>query len=75
MRIVSDLQYINREVPMIGDRIADREGRLGTVMDVRTGSRAIVDGELSVKWDDGVVNLNYPLADNFALISRAPQRM
>lgn len=74
MRIVSDLQYMNREIPMPGDRITNREGRLGTVLEVRTGNRAIFDGELAVRWDDGVLSCNYPLADNFVLISRAPQK-
>jgi hypothetical protein len=71
MRVVSDLQYMNREDPMPGDRITDREGRVGTVTEVRTGNRAIFDGELAVKWDDGLAACNYPLAENFALLSRA----
>jgi hypothetical protein len=75
MRVVSDLQYMNREVPMLGDRITDREGTLGTVMEVRTGDRAIFDGELAVRWDDGSAVCNYPLAENFALISRTLQKV
>jgi hypothetical protein len=75
MRVVSDLQYTNREDPMPGDRITDREGRLGTVKEVRTGNCAVFEGELAVKWDDAVALCDYPLAEKFALISRAPQKV
>jgi len=30
-------------------------------MDVRSGDEGILDGELAVKWDDGVVAFNYAL--------------
>ena len=51
MLIASDLQYTNGLDPMPGDRVSDRGGRLGTVMDVRSGDEAILDGELAVKCD------------------------
>jgi hypothetical protein len=41
------------------------------VLDVRTKNGDIGYGELAIKWDDGVVVINYPLAEEFALISRA----
>lgn len=71
MLIAADLQYMNGLDPMCGDRITDTEGRVGTVMDVRSGNEAILDGELAVKWDDGVVTFNYAVAANFTLVSRS----
>jgi hypothetical protein len=73
MQTISPAQYVTLHDPIPGDRIGDREGRVGTVRAVRTGSRAMVDGELAVQWDEGVATINYRLAGNFALISRAPQ--
>jgi len=70
MLIASDLQYTNGLDPMPGDRVSDRDGRLGTVMDVRSGDEAILDGELAVKWDDGVVAFNYAIAGDFSLVAR-----
>ncbi len=59
---------------MFGDRITDRDGRVGTVLEVRTKNRDIGHGELAIKWDDGVVVINYPLAEEFALMSRASEQ-
>jgi hypothetical protein len=67
---VLQLQYTNGLDPMPGDRVSDRDGRLGIVMDVRSGDEAILDGELAVKWDDGVVTFNYAIAGEFLLVSR-----
>jgi hypothetical protein len=75
MQTISTAQYITREDPMPGDRISDSAGRLGTVRKVRTGSRAMLDGELAVQWDEGVMTINYRLAGNFALVSRARPKM
>jgi hypothetical protein len=75
VQTISYTQYLTREDAMSGDRITNREGRLGTVVEVRSMSNDIGYGELSIKWDDGVVAINYARTKDFALISRPPQQV
>jgi hypothetical protein len=65
------LQYQTQENPVAGDRIRNSEGRLGTVVALQNRNRDIGYGQLIVKWDDGVVEINYPFVREFALVSRA----
>jgi signal peptidase I len=74
MPTASATRYLTREIPMPGDRIVDRNGRLGTVTEVSGEGRDIGYGALAIKWDGGVVAFQYPLAERFGLISRAHQK-
>lgn len=55
---------------MVGDRICDKKNRVGTV------ARVSDFGIFTLRWDDGVVgvNYNYTVAERFTLISRAPKQ-
>lgn len=56
--------YASGETPMFGDRIKDKQGRQATVRDL------LPDGEILVRWDEGVVEMEYP-ANKFTLTARA----
>jgi hypothetical protein len=58
--------YARGELPAIGDRLEDFNGKLGT-------ETSYTGRNLTVHWDEGVVGLEYPLAEQFRLISRAPR--
>jgi len=66
------MPYAGGEIPEIGDRISDKRGRLGTVTHISFGPRT--PAELTIRWDDGIVGIRYPVAEDFTLISRAPKQ-
>ena len=57
--------YAGGETLIVGDRIGDKRGRVGTVIAASGG------GIFNVRWDDGAVGINYTVIDKFTLISRA----
>lgn len=65
------MTYASGQTPKVGDRISGNRGKLGTVTIIKSYGCVI----LTVKWDDGIVgiNYNYTAADRFTLISRAPE--
>ena len=62
------MPYGSGETPMVADRISDEKGRLGTVTGVHSS------GVFTVRWDDGVVGINYSVAERFTLVFRAPEQ-
>lgn len=65
------MPYASGEIPEIGDRISDKTDRIGTVTHITLGQGSPI--ELTIRWDDGVVGIRYPVAEDFTLISRAPE--
>jgi len=68
------MPYATGETPLPGDRIKDEKGRLGTVKIARNHPEDLDFGEITVTWDNGVIGMHFPSADEFALISRAFER-
>ena len=65
------MPYANGGDPMVGDRLSDKRGRVGTVTHITFGPRNPT--ELAIRWDDGIVGIRYPDPGDFTLISRAPE--
>lgn len=65
------MRYANDELPMPGDRIRNSKGGLGTVTATlpRSGKHS-EPVRITVKWDEGIVDIDYDLASKFTLISR-----
>lgn len=69
------LRYANHEFPQAGDRIRNSKGGLGTVTATsplrgnQSGPRS-----LTVKWDEGIVEIEYDDASNFTLVSRKAEQ-
>jgi hypothetical protein len=61
--------YASGEAPMIGDRISDTRGSVGTVTHIIFDVKG--PGELTIRWDDGIVGIRYLKTEAFTLISRA----
>jgi hypothetical protein len=56
---------------MTGDRIKNSSGGLGTVTAVFGRSSAHSEpARITVKWDEGIVEIDYDLAAKFTLVSR-----
>jgi hypothetical protein len=69
------LRYANNEIPAAGDRIRNADGGLGTVTTTWTrGGQHAEPNRVTVKWDEGVIEIEYDSASRFTLISRASQR-
>jgi hypothetical protein len=62
--------YANGETPLRGDRVRDETGKLGTARNVRD-SEDREFGEITVRWDGGVIGMHYASAIDFTLVSRA----
>lgn len=65
------LRYANDETPQPGDRIRNSTGGLGTVtavLPVLAGRSEPV--QIRVKWDEGIVDIDYDLASKFTLVAR-----
>lgn len=68
------MRYDNQELPQAGDRIRNSKGGFGTV--TRTSPVRDQKSEpswIAVKWDEGIVDIEYDLASTFVLVSRAGQ--
>ena len=65
------LRYANEETPKVGDRIKNRAGDLGTVTEIfgRPGAHS-EPVRITIKWDEGIVEIDYEVATNFTLVSR-----
>jgi hypothetical protein len=67
------LRYANDETPLTGDRIKNSSGGLGKVTAVSPGSSARSEPtRITVKWDEGIIEIDYDQASRFTLVSRAP---
>ena len=56
--------YRSGEYAETGDRVKNERGELGTVVEVRAL-------EIVIKWDKGVLQLEYPSGDSLTLVARA----
>jgi hypothetical protein len=62
------LRYANNEIPRPGDRIRNNRGDLGTVRTVFPGNGKHTEPtHMTVKWDEGIVEIEYDSAANFTL--------
>ena len=67
------MRYGTGETPIAGDRIKDNTGGFGTVTAVLRGTRNNPEpSQISIKWDEGIVEIDYDIAGRFALVSRKP---
>lgn len=69
------MPYLNRQSPLLGDRVQHITGKFGRVTEVRPGNSILGYGELAIKWDDGVAANQYAFAKQFSLVCRAPGRL
>ena len=67
--IQQNMPYASGETPEMGDRISDKKGRVGAVTRITINLGKL--SELSIRWNDGIVGILYPVAEDFTLISRA----
>lgn len=65
------IAYASGEMAVSGDRIKDKKGASGTVIQPRPDPKNPDFGELTIKWDEGAVEMRYPRAKDFILVSRA----
>jgi hypothetical protein len=56
--------YSSGQYAETGDRVKDEWGELGTVVEVRPL-------EIVIKWDKGVLHLEYPSGDPLTLVARS----
>ena len=69
------MRYANEETPMPGDRIRNSAGGLGTVTAVLPLPAIHSEpAQIRVKWDEGIVDIDYDLASKFTLIARKAAR-
>lgn len=68
------MRYASDETPMTGDRIKNSAGALGTVTAVLAAPSTIsapsTPSHIRVKWDEGVVDIDYDVASKFTLVAR-----
>ena len=62
--------YETGEIPKVGDTVRDRLGRNGTVIKIGRGFEKISDESLTIKWNEGVVEIEGYSARILALESR-----
>jgi hypothetical protein len=67
--IQQSMPYASGETPEMGDQISDKRGRVGAVTRITINVRKV--SELTIRWNDGIVGILYPVAEDFTLISRA----
>jgi len=68
------LAYKTGEAPHIGDRVRNKLGQEGTVRSVQQGVADISEDKLTIKWDDGIVDIDGYSAGEHALVSRSSDR-
>ena len=69
------MHYGSGDTPMVGDRVMDSARGLGTVTGISCGANIGPNtARLSIKWDKGVVEIDYPSAEKFTLVSRGTAR-
>jgi hypothetical protein len=65
------LRYASEETPKVGDRIKNRAGDWGTVTEIFGPPGPHSEPfRITVKWDEGIVEIDYEVATNFTLVSR-----
>lgn len=65
------LRYASDETPMPGDRIQGKTGELGTVTAIVPLSRTNSElARITIRWDEGIVEIDYSQAGGFTLVSR-----
>ncbi len=65
------VRYGTGEIPMTGDRIQDQARGMGTVTSISLPTaRAPEPSQMSVKWDEGIIEIDYETAARFALVAR-----
>jgi hypothetical protein len=65
------LRYASEEAPKVGDRIKNRAGDCGTVTEIFGPPGAHSEPvRITIKWDEGIVEIDYEVATNFTLVSR-----
>lgn len=65
------LRYASEETPKVGDRIKNRTGDCGTVTEIFGPDGAHSEPvRITIKWDEGIVEIDYEVATNFTLVSR-----
>ena len=75
MRIegVVRVRYGTGEIPMTGDRIQNAARGMGTVTAISLpAARGPEPLQVSIKWDEGIIEIDYESAAGFALVSRSP---
>ena len=68
------LAYMTGEAPLTGDRVRSKLGYEGTVRSVQRGVTDISEDKLTIKWDDGIVDIDGYSAGEHALVSRSSDR-
>ena len=67
------VRYDTGETPMAGDRVKDSAGGLGTVTAICYATRNSPEpSQISIKWDEGIMEIDYDGGGRFALVSRRP---
>ena len=65
------MRYGTGETPMTGDRVKDRAGGFGTVTAICCATRNSPEpSHITIKWDEGIVEIDYDIGGRFALVSR-----
>jgi hypothetical protein len=66
------VRYGTGEIPMTGDRIQDQVRGMGTVTAVSLPAAKVPEpSQMSVKWDEGIIEIDYETAARFALVARS----
>lgn len=68
------MAYRTGEAPTAGDRVRNKLGQEGTVRSVQRGVTDISEDKLTIKWDDGIVDIDGYNAGEHALVSRSLDR-
>jgi hypothetical protein len=65
------VRYGTGEIPMTGDRIQDAARGMGTVTGISLpAARGPEPLQMSIKWDEGIIEIDYETAERFALVAR-----
>lgn len=66
------VRYGTGEIPMTGDRIQDGAQGMGTVTSISLPAAKGPEPSLvSVKWDQGIIEIDYENAGRFVLVARS----
>jgi hypothetical protein len=69
------VRYGTGEIPMTGDRIQDAALGMGTVTAISLPATGGPEpSHVSVKWDEGIIEIDYDTALRFALVARNSTR-
>jgi len=66
------VRYGTGEIPMTGDRIQDAARGMGTVTGISLpAEKGLEPLQMSIKWDEGIIEIDYETATRFALVARS----